>query len=132
VIRAGRGILGRVMARPLRIEFAGALYHLTSRGNERRNIFRSDRDRRAFLAFLGVAAKRFGWSVTAWVLIEKRVRRSCSECLIDNHRTSTAGFRKANRQADHVILLPTASAARKGHREIDLHRAKTENRRRGP
>jgi REP element-mobilizing transposase RayT len=33
------------MARPLRIEFAGALYHLTSRGNERRNIFRSDRDR---------------------------------------------------------------------------------------
>lgn len=57
------------MARPLRIEFPGALYHLTSCGNERRNIFRSDRDRRAFLAFLGVAAKRFGWSVTAWVLM---------------------------------------------------------------
>ena len=57
------------MARPLRIEFAGALYHLTSRGNERRNIFRSDRDRKAFLTFLGVAAKRFGWSVTAWVLM---------------------------------------------------------------
>jgi REP element-mobilizing transposase RayT len=57
------------MARPLRIEFAGALYHLISRGNERRNIFRSDRDRRAFLEFLGVAAKRFGWSVTAWVLM---------------------------------------------------------------
>jgi hypothetical protein len=47
------------MARPLRIEFAGALYHLTSLGNERRNIFRSDRGRRAFLAFLGVASKRF-------------------------------------------------------------------------
>ena len=57
------------MARPLRIEFAGALYHLTSRGNERRNIFRSDRDRKAFLTFLGIAAKRFGWSVTAWVLM---------------------------------------------------------------
>ena len=56
--RVPRGILGRVMARPLRIEFASALYHLTSRGNERHNIFRSDRDRRAFLAFLGVAAKR--------------------------------------------------------------------------
>jgi putative transposase len=64
-----RGILGGVMARPLRIEFAGALYHLTSRGNERRNIFRSDRDRKAFLVFLGLAAKRFGWSVTAWVLM---------------------------------------------------------------
>jgi REP element-mobilizing transposase RayT len=57
------------MARPLRIEFAGALYHITSRGNERRNIFRSDRDRKAFLTFLGVAAGRFGWFVTAWVLM---------------------------------------------------------------
>jgi putative transposase len=57
------------MARPLRIEFAGALYHVTSRGNEQRTIFRSDRDREAFLAFLGKAAQRFGWSITAWVLM---------------------------------------------------------------
>jgi REP element-mobilizing transposase RayT len=57
------------MARPLRLEFEGALYHLTSRGNERRPIFRTNRDRQAFLDFLGVAAKRFGWSVTAWVLM---------------------------------------------------------------
>jgi hypothetical protein len=58
------------MARPLRIEFEDALYHLTSRGNERRNIFRSDRDRKAFLTFLGAAARRFGWSITAWVLMQ--------------------------------------------------------------
>ncbi|HXH39784.1 MAG TPA: transposase [Thermoanaerobaculia bacterium] len=57
------------MARPLRIEFAGALYHLTSRGNERRPFFRSDRDRKAFLGFLGQAVRRFGWSLTAWVLM---------------------------------------------------------------
>jgi REP element-mobilizing transposase RayT len=57
------------MARPLRIEFADALYHVTSRGNERRPIFRNIRDRQAFLLFLGAAAKRFGWSVTAWVLM---------------------------------------------------------------
>lgn len=57
------------MARPLRIEFAGATYHVTSRGNERRAIFRTDRDRKAFLAFLGRAATRFGWSVTAYVLM---------------------------------------------------------------
>ncbi len=57
------------MARPLRLEFPGALYHVTSRGNERRPIFRSDRDRRAFLDFLGQAAKRFGWSITAYVLM---------------------------------------------------------------
>jgi putative transposase len=57
------------MARPLRIEFAGALYHVSSRGNERRSIFRSDRDRKAFLGFLASAADRFGWSITAWVLM---------------------------------------------------------------
>jgi hypothetical protein len=34
------------MARPLRLEFAGALYHLTSRGNRREMIFESDDDRR--------------------------------------------------------------------------------------
>jgi len=36
------------MARPLRLEFAGALYHVTSRGNRREMIFESDDDRRTF------------------------------------------------------------------------------------
>ncbi len=62
-------MLAGTMARPLRLEFAGALYHLTSRGNEQRPIFRSDRDRIAFLTFLGIAVRRFGWSVTAYVLM---------------------------------------------------------------
>jgi len=57
------------MARPLRLEFADALYHITSRGNERRAIFRTNRDRETFLTFLGEATLRFGWSVTAWVLM---------------------------------------------------------------
>ena len=59
----------RSMARPLRIEFPGALYHVTSRGNERRPIFRTNRDRNAFLEFLGAATRRFGWSVAAYVLM---------------------------------------------------------------
>lgn len=57
------------MARPLRIEFPDALYHVTSRGNEQRPIFRDDVDRRMFLTFLGQAVSRFGWSLTAWVLM---------------------------------------------------------------
>jgi REP element-mobilizing transposase RayT len=57
------------MARPLRIEFPDALFHITSRGNERRPIFRTIRDRQTFLLFLGMAAERFRWSVTAWVLM---------------------------------------------------------------
>lgn len=57
------------MARPLRIEFPGATHHVTSRGNERRDIFLSDEDRLAFLNFLGQASRRFGWMITAWVLM---------------------------------------------------------------
>lgn len=68
-VSSSRGILGVAMARPLRIEFAGALYHVTSRGNERRPIFRNDRDRRTFLTLLEQATKRFQWSVTAYVLM---------------------------------------------------------------
>jgi putative transposase len=57
------------MARPLRLEFPDALYHVTSRGNEQRAIFRDDVDRTMFLTLLGDAVKHFGWSVTAWVLM---------------------------------------------------------------
>ena len=57
------------MARPLRIEFPDATYHVTSRGNERRPIFYDDQDRLAFLCFLGQAVKRFSWSITAYVLM---------------------------------------------------------------
>lgn len=57
------------MARPLRTDFAGALHHVTSRGNEQRPIFHDDRDRETFLAFLGETVLRFGWSVTAYVLM---------------------------------------------------------------
>ena len=41
------------MARPLRLEFAGALYRLTSRGDQREDIFESDQDKRLFLGILG-------------------------------------------------------------------------------
>lgn len=57
------------MARSLRIEFPGATYHITSRGNERRRIFHNAVDRRVFLQILGETAHRFGWSVAAWVLM---------------------------------------------------------------
>jgi hypothetical protein len=41
-----------VVARPLRIQYPGAWYHLTFRGNERREIFSDDADRHRFLAIL--------------------------------------------------------------------------------
>jgi len=57
------------MARPLRIEYEGAVYHVTSRGNERKDIYKSDRDREKFLEYLGIAHKRFNIIVHAYCLL---------------------------------------------------------------
>lgn len=60
------------MSRPLRVEFEGALYHITSRGNARQDIFIDDEDRERFLADLGHMVDRFGWVCHAY-------------CLMNNH-----------------------------------------------
>jgi len=60
------------MARPLRLEFPGALYHVTARGNARQAIVLDDRDRALFLVCLGEVVLRFGWICHAY-------------CLMDNH-----------------------------------------------
>ena len=50
------------MARPLRIAYPGAFYHITSRGNERKDIFKSQRDREKFISYLESATERYGAS----------------------------------------------------------------------
>jgi REP element-mobilizing transposase RayT len=60
------------MARPLRIEFPGAVYHITSRGNERKAVFRDDQDRKIFLDALADVSLRYNWFCHAY-------------CLMDNH-----------------------------------------------
>jgi putative transposase len=60
------------MSRPLRIEYPGALYHVTSRGNARADIYLYDQDRQAFLDVLSEAVERFGWWCHGY-------------CLMDNH-----------------------------------------------
>jgi len=59
------------MARPLRLEFAGALNHVTARGNERRAIFlgNADDDRASFLAILARTCERFNWICHAYCLM---------------------------------------------------------------
>lgn len=57
------------MARPLRIEFAGALYHVTSRGNARAAIFADDGDRETLLEVLASVVERFGWRCHAYCLM---------------------------------------------------------------
>lgn len=60
------------MARPLRLELAHGLYHVTSRGDGREDIYRDDADRELFLAVLSDAVERFNWVIHAY-------------CLMDNH-----------------------------------------------
>ncbi len=57
------------MTRPLRLEFAGAVWHVTSRGNEKKEIFRDDEDRAIFLRLLARMGSRFGWRTHAFVLM---------------------------------------------------------------
>ncbi len=60
------------MGRQLRIEYPGAYYHVTARGNERKDIFKSNRDRDKFLGYLQSAVERYGAIIHVW-------------CLMDNH-----------------------------------------------
>ncbi len=57
------------MARPLRIQYPGAYYHVTSRGNERKDIFRSRRDREKFLEYLQSATQRYGARIHCYCLM---------------------------------------------------------------
>ena len=60
------------MARPLRIELPGALYHVTSRGDRREDIYLNDADRQRWLDLLGEVCVRYNWLCHAY-------------CLMDNH-----------------------------------------------
>jgi hypothetical protein len=57
------------MAKPLRLEFSGAINHMTSRGNWRELIFESDDDRRAFSSVFDEVCKTFNWGCYARCLV---------------------------------------------------------------
>jgi REP element-mobilizing transposase RayT len=82
------------MARPLRIEFPGALYHVTARGNARQDIFIDDEDRHLFLGVLERVVTRFHLLLHAY-------------CLMDNHfhlvlETPQANLSRSMRQLNGV------------------------------
>jgi putative transposase len=82
------------VARPLRIEYGGALYHTTSRGNARQDIFLNDEDRHNFLEVLEDVVAQFNWVCHAY-------------CLMSNHyhllvETPDANFSRGMRQLNGV------------------------------
>jgi REP-associated tyrosine transposase len=83
------------MARPLRIEYRGALYHVTTRGDRQEAIFEDDQDRRAFLNVLGEVISRYRWRCHAY-------------CLMGNHyhlmiETPEGNLTKGMRQLNGVF-----------------------------
>jgi putative transposase len=58
------------MSRLLRLEYPGAVYHLTSRGNARQGIFWVDADREWFFRTLAQVVSRYGWICHAYCLME--------------------------------------------------------------
>lgn len=80
------------MSRPLRIEFAGALYHITSRGNARQDIFHNDEDREHFLLCLADACDHYRWECHAYCLMSNHYH-----LLVETHdATLSAGMKAIN------------------------------------
>ena len=98
--RTETGRHGQV-ARPLRIEFENALYHVIARGNARERIFLTRRDRLFFLSNLLHVAERRDWRIWAW-------------CLMDNHY--------------HVLVQTLSPTLSSGMREVNGVYAQAFNR----
>ena len=96
------------MARPLRLEFAGALYHVTSRGDRREAIFEDDADREQFLSVLAEVVADFNWICHAY-------------CLMSNHyhlmiETPDGNLSKGMRQLNGVFTqISNRRHRRSGH-----------------
>ena len=98
------------MARPLRIEYEGAHYHVTTRGNERKAIFRDDLDRRKFLELIGGAVEQFDIRVHAYVLMDNHYhllietrRAALNRALRYLNGVYTQSFNRRHKRVGHLF-----------------------------
>jgi REP element-mobilizing transposase RayT len=98
------------MARPLRIEFAGALYHITSRGNARGPIYLTDHDRHSFLQILGNTCDRHDWLCHAYCLMTNHYHLlietqspTLSKGMKSINGSYTQGFNKRHKRVGHAF-----------------------------
>lgn len=78
------------MVRPLRVEFPGALYHVTTRGNAGQPVFLDDVDLLSFLRILGEVIRRYRFRCYAHCLMDDH------HFLIDLRRETSWGMRQLN------------------------------------
>ena len=98
------------MARPLRIEYPGAVYHVTARGNARQPIFRDAQDRRLFLSTLDHVSARYGWPCHAyWLmtnhyhLLIETTRPTLSRGMRQLNGVYTQAFNRRHRRVGHLF-----------------------------
>ena len=98
------------MARPLRIEFEGALYHLMARGNARSDIFVDDGDRQVFIDNVGRVCGRFSWRVWAWCLMSNHyhllietLEPTLSKWMREVNSVYTQAFNRRHGRSGHVL-----------------------------
>ena len=97
------------MARPLRVQYHGAVYHVTCRGNERREIFKDDRDRKTFLEILTQSIKTYNIRLYSYVLMGNH-SHLLIETLLGNlgefmrqfNITYTSYFNRRHKRAGHL------------------------------
>jgi len=98
------------MARPLRLEFAGALYHVTSRGDGRESIYLDDGDRERYLDVLAQVCERFNWVCHAYCLMGNHYHLlietpdgNLSKGMRHLNGVYTQCFNRAHRRMGHVF-----------------------------
>ncbi len=98
------------MARPLRIEYSGALYHITSRGNEKKPIFKDNKDRKVFLDTLKKVNERYYWLCHAYCqmnnhyhLIIETPDANLSRGMRQLNGVYTQLFNKRHNRAGHIF-----------------------------
>lgn len=98
------------MARPLRIEFPGALYHVTSRGNGKQKIFKNDSDRMLFLSIIEGIVQRYHFIVHAYCLMNNHYHLiietpegNLSEGMRQINGVYTQTYNRRNKKTGHVF-----------------------------
>lgn len=98
------------MARPLRLEFPGALYHITARGNAQQSIFLDDTDRQKFLRLLGREIQQQHWRCYGYCLMGNHYHLvietpegNLSHGLKRLHGTYTQWFNRRHQRVGHVL-----------------------------
>jgi REP element-mobilizing transposase RayT len=98
------------MARPLRIEFPGAVYHVTSRGNAKQDIFIDEEDRSLFFDVLTIVVERFNWFYHAYCLMGSHYHLlietpdgNLSKGMRELNGVYTQGFNQRHRRVGHLF-----------------------------